>query len=566
MNTIKKQHLKKFAKDTEKLFHNRVYAILWIGIILIPLFAILDFVVVREHFQLFLIYRVLCSLCFIILLLLNHHKLGRGHPFEIAITGFILAGLTISMMILKTGGYSSFYYAGIVLVLVTYSTILPLSASQARMSGMILFIVFTMPILLAGTPVFDTLIIFFSNCFFFLSFWVISIVQCHEETKARIREFNLRMELDSHAEKLSFYANHLEDEVDKRAKELEKSEIRYRELYENIVDIVILVDDNDKIIIANPLFYTTLKISGSNMQNLMFKQWINPNDVLLVEKRMLAKLADVDTVRNFQFRLVTTQGKILDVECNAKSIKKENNRSEFQMVIRDITDRKRLEKDLINSIKDVQHARSGTILGLAKLAEYRDEDTGSHLERIREYSRVIAVELSRQTEYKDYITKRYIDDIYLSAILHDIGKVGIPDAILLKKGKLTYEEFEIMKQHTIYGGDAISAIEKHVGGQSFLALGKEIAYYHHEKWDGSGYPMGLQGEAIPLSTRIVALADVYDALTSKRSYKDAFSHEKAAEIIVNTKGTHFAPEVVDAFLSVEPIFKMIREKHGCPRF
>jgi PAS domain S-box-containing protein len=369
------------------------------------------------------------------------------------------------------------------------------------------------------------------------------------------------MELDSHAEKLSFYANHLEDEVDKRAKELEKSEIRYRELYENIVDIVILVDDNDVILMANPLFYTTLNISGSNVQDMMFKQWIHPDDVLLVEERMLAKLADVDTVRDFQFRLVIKQGKVLDVECNAKSIKKENNRSEFQMVIRDITDRKRLEKDLINSIKDVQHARSGTILGLAKLAEYRDEDTGSHLERIREYSRVIAVELSKKTEYKDYITKRYIDDIYLSAILHDIGKVGIPDAILLKKGKLTYEEFEIMKQHTIYGGDAIAAIEKHVGGQSFLSLGKEIAYYHHEKWDGSGYPMGLKGEAIPLSTRIVALADVYDALTSKRSYKDAFSHEKSSEIIINAKGTHFAPEVVDAFLSVEPIFKLIREKH-----
>ncbi|MEA3436522.1 MAG: hypothetical protein U9R43_08645, partial [Thermodesulfobacteriota bacterium] len=157
MNTIKKQHLKKFAKETEELFHNRVYAILWIGIILIPLFAILDFVVAREHFRLFLIYRLLCSLCFIILLFLNHHKLGRGYPFEIAITAFILAGFTISMMIVKMGGYGSFYYAGIVLVLVAYSTILPLSASQARISGLILFIVFTMPILLAGAPSFDTL-------------------------------------------------------------------------------------------------------------------------------------------------------------------------------------------------------------------------------------------------------------------------------------------------------------------------------------------------------------------------------------------------------------------------
>jgi response regulator RpfG family c-di-GMP phosphodiesterase len=140
-----------------------------------------------------------------------------------------------------------------------------------------------------------------------------------------------------------------------------------------------------------------------------------------------------------------------------------------------------LEKDLFDSLKDAQNAKKGTILGLAKLAEYRDKDTGSHLERIREYARVITEELSTNTEYKGYISRRYIDDIYLSSILHDIGKVGIPDSILLKKGKLTGSEYDVMKRHPIYGGDALSAVESQVAGESFIALGKIIAY--------TGYPL-----------------------------------------------------------------------------
>lgn len=210
--------------------------------------------------------------------------------------------------------------------------------------------------------------------------------------------------------------------------------------------------------------------------------------------------------------------------------------------------------------ENVQSARTATILGLAKLAEYRDEDTGTHLERIREYTRILAEELATRPEYKDYITEEYIEDIYNSAILHDIGKVGVSDAILLKPGKLTAEEFEIIKTHSTLGGDALRDVEAKIQGQTFLTLSREIAYYHHEKWDGSGYPEGLKGEEIPLSARIVALADVYDALTSKRSYKKAFSHQKARDIIVKDRGTHFAPDVVDAFMVLEEKFQRIRQE------
>jgi response regulator RpfG family c-di-GMP phosphodiesterase len=229
-------------------------------------------------------------------------------------------------------------------------------------------------------------------------------------------------------------------------------------------------------------------------------------------------------------------------------------------MLRDRTEKKRLEMDLLQSERKLQHARAATILGLAKLAEYRDEGTGTHLERIREYARLLAEEMAKIPRYRKQIDQRFIEDIYQSAILHDIGKVGIPDAVLLKPGELTTEEFDIIKCHTVFGGDAITAIQSQIEGRSFLNIGREIAYHHHEKWDGSGYPRGLRGPEIPLAARIVAVADVYDALTSRRFYKEAFPHAKAMQIISGLKGTHFDPEVVDAFAALEEQFNCIREE------
>ena len=229
----------------------------------------------------------------------------------------------------------------------------------------------------------------------------------------------------------------------------------------------------------------------------------------------------------------------------------------FRGIARDVTERFKAEKERRELENKLHNARAATILGLAKLAEYRDKGTGAHLERIREYAKIIAREMAGLPAYKDYITEKYIDDIYQSSILHDIGKVGIQDSVLLKPGKLNPEEFNIIKRHTVLGGDALAEIESQTEGRSFLILGKEIAYYHHEKWDGTGYPDGLKGEDIPLSARMVAIADVYDALTTKRFYKEAFTHEKSREIIISLKGSHFDPDVVDAFLANEKNFSRI---------
>lgn len=205
-------------------------------------------------------------------------------------------------------------------------------------------------------------------------------------------------------------------------------------------------------------------------------------------------------------------------------------------------------------------SRDLIIFSLAKLADSRDPQTGAHLERMREYSKILASHLSTLPEYRDTVDGDFVQLIYLTSPLHDIGKVGIPDQVLLKPGKLTTEEFEIMKQHTIIGGETLDAAVASHPEARFLRMARDIAWTHHERFDGTGYPHGLSGYDIPLSGRIVAVADVYDALTSSRVYKPAYSHETAKEIIVEGRGTHFDPAIVDAFLATESQFIEVAEQ------
>ncbi len=199
-----------------------------------------------------------------------------------------------------------------------------------------------------------------------------------------------------------------------------------------------------------------------------------------------------------------------------------------------------------------------TIMSLSTLAEARDPETGAHIARTRNYVKVLAEHLVDHPRFKEFLgTENIIDMLYRSAPLHDIGKVGTKDNILLKAGKLTAEEFEEIKEHPTIGGDALRWAEHRLGSDSFLKYAREIAYSHHERWDGTGYPSGLGGDDIPISARLMALADVYDALTSKRGYKPAWPLDKSRDCIVEGKGTHFDPDVVDAFLAAEEEFKEI---------
>jgi len=204
-------------------------------------------------------------------------------------------------------------------------------------------------------------------------------------------------------------------------------------------------------------------------------------------------------------------------------------------------------------------SRHVTIFALAKLAESRDPETGLHLERMREYSRLLADHVASQDPYRQSLSPGFAEIIYQTSPLHDVGKAGIPDNILLKPGRLTAEEFDIMKTHTTIGGNTLGAAVQKFPGAEYLNMARDIAIGHHEHYDGKGYPGGLKGDAIPMSARVVAVADVYDALTTKRVYKEAMPHEEARNIIFKDRGAHFDPLLADAFMESEREFLSIKK-------
>jgi len=209
-----------------------------------------------------------------------------------------------------------------------------------------------------------------------------------------------------------------------------------------------------------------------------------------------------------------------------------------------------LENIIEEKVEEIYSSQVATIFAMAKLTQSRDDATGKHLNRVSNYCRLIVTKLSQQDKYKGIIDAKYIELVTSSSILHDIGKVGIPDEILLKPGKLSENEFELMKKHTVIGADTFMAVKRMYPQNEYVSLGVEIARSHHEKWNGNGYPDGLAGSDIPLAARIMSIADIYDALKSERCYKKEYPHEKCCEIINEGRGIIFDPDIVDVFNEV----------------
>ena len=220
-----------------------------------------------------------------------------------------------------------------------------------------------------------------------------------------------------------------------------------------------------------------------------------------------------------------------------------------------------LEHEIYKRTQEIIAIQDVTIIAMGSLAETRESETGNHIRRTQNYVKMLAMKLKNNPRFRHILTDENIELLYKSAPLHDIGKVGVPDHILLKPGKLTPQEFEIMEKHTVFGRDAILAAEKRLESPtSFLTFAREIAYSHQEKWDGSGYPEGLTGDDIPISARLMAVADVYDALITRRIYKPAFAHEESVDIIKNGYAAHFDPDIVDTFIEIEKELYEVAQK------
>ena len=220
-----------------------------------------------------------------------------------------------------------------------------------------------------------------------------------------------------------------------------------------------------------------------------------------------------------------------------------------------------LQAEVERRVNEVVHLQEASIRVMVSLAEFRDECTGNHIRRTQDYVRLLAEYLSKQDRDRDALTPEKIDQIAKASPLHDIGKIAIPDHILLKAGKHTPEEFEIMKTHSVKGESMLLQSQRELGDENLMLLfAGQIARSHHERWDGNGYPDGLAGESIPLPARLMAVADVYDALRSRRPYKPAFSHSEAVDILLEGRGKHFDPLLIDAFVALESTFLEIAIK------
>lgn len=225
----------------------------------------------------------------------------------------------------------------------------------------------------------------------------------------------------------------------------------------------------------------------------------------------------------------------------------------------------RLEEEVREKVREIAESQMATITVLASQSEYRDNETGEHIKRVKEFCRCLARHLAQRPEHSALISEAWVESLYHASVLHDIGKVGIPDSILLKEGPLSEEEAVIMKRHTLIGAQTLEAARRDYPNNSFINMGIEVTLYHHERWDGTGYPYGVSGEAIPLSARIMNLVDQYDALRSKRPYKPAFEHGRVASIILQGDGRtlpgHFDPTVLKAFEECHEEFRTIYESY-----
>jgi len=271
-----------------------------------------------------------------------------------------------------------------------------------------------------------------------------------------------------------------------------------------------------------------------------------------------------EVVTGFQTCFFTADGECLEMEINGNILERQGKILGLQLIVRDISVRKQMELNLRQSLQARKQTENATIMALARLSEYRDITPNNHLERVREYTRLLGEKLAGQSKYKNQLEADTLSDLFMASVLHDIGMVGIPDTVLYKSERLSSEEQELIRQHTVLGGEVIKAMETPGETSGFLKYAKSIAYFHHEKWDGSGYPFGLKGQEIPLPARIVSLVDAYEEMTCEREFTkcEQTSHEQAVDAIVKKSGLDFDPVVVEAFLFQEKEFNHVREMLG----
>jgi response regulator RpfG family c-di-GMP phosphodiesterase len=396
-----------------------------------------------------------------------------------------------------------------------------------------------------------------------------------EYVKAMLDHFAKQVDNQIHTELVSEIMERyveVSKQLEIKSRELEKSDASRREAQE-----IALIGNWELNLSTKQLWWsdTMNRIletdPSANLDLTFYFQKVYPDDKELV-RQIYQDMQNGMASAEYRYRLLLEGNRVKWVHIRFVASKDfRGNPARVHGTIQDITSAKVVEEKLEEynhhleelvqkKVAEVSVSQMATIHALVKLSESRDDETGEHIVRTSQYCRLLAEKLWEMGGHQREIDRAFIDGITQASPLHDIGKVGIPDAVLLKPGRLTPEEFEIMKTHTTIGYQTLASIEKKDTGSAFIKVGMEITLCHHEKWDGSGYPKGLKGEEIPISARIMALADVYDALRSKRVYKEGFTHENSLKIITQGRGDHFDPLLVDVFLENDSAFRDIFER------
>lgn len=359
------------------------------------------------------------------------------------------------------------------------------------------------------------------------------------------------------------YRRLLEEQVKERTQELAKTNDFLQGILDSSTHVAIIITDFDHNVIfwntgaENIYGYSESEIMGGSILKLY------PEDSARTEiaEELRSMLQSSAGTLQGNIRQLSKDGRELIISKTVSPMMDASGNVRGILAVgQDVTNESHLQEQLLKSYKRIQKIQGASIFALARLAESRDPETAFHLRRLQAYCRLLCQRLALMNEHKDLMTQDFIEDLVQCSVLHDIGKVALPDSILFTPHKYTEMEFEIMKQHSVKGGQALEEAALDAGEkEGYLVLGKDVAYFHHEKWDGTGYPCGLAREEIPFVARIVSIADVYDALTTRRRYKRAYTHEEARKFISGEKGKQFDPKLVDLFMEIDQEFKKIRD-------
>ncbi len=546
-----------YLEELKDLRHRRAYHITAVGGSLTVLFGVLDYIILPEYFQEFVGYRFAVAFFSLILLIANYLDSNKKKAALIGFTEYLLISFILLVMIYRMGGEDSHYYVGLIVAMSIYSTLASLTAVQSILSGLFIVCCYAFTVLLAEDPGFSIGV--FNNLFFMICFVFIIATQSWAESKARRKEFLLRQqELEANRE-LSGHVVRLEEEVHRRTLLQAATEERYRLLFDRIADDVVVLMPDGVIIMSNQSF--TNNFLADRVDNVTsFLQVVSNDDRITLTNLMTNALALGKPLRSCGLTLIRSDGSTCQTEINISLVERRGESLGILLVIRDIGTRCELEKRLFETLELKKQTENAAIMALAKLSEYRDFTPRNHLERIREYCRILALQLSRQREFMKTISPDFIQDIYHAAILHDIGKVSIPDALWEKCLPLTEQEEAKIRSHTLIGGNVIAQMEGEGRENSFLSMAKNIAYFHHERWDGKGYPYGLKKDQIPIEARIMAVADAYEELTSDCSLQERDCHEKATAEIMKAMKSRFDPKIAEALFLRQEEFRFISKK------